>query len=192
MNARGGTNSNPPMNLAKDLLSLENEKHRDEANRTSTDYREPLKFVVFMTDGQNTTGNFFVIPGNTGRYYGQINGRWFVTRRLSTALANGFTEGDLSLDSDSETLNACRNMRNEGVTIFTIGFALDPGFYYNQDNPNDPKEVTNGVQAAAFGLLSQCASSQEHFIIAGQNNDLQSAFNTIQNSIVKELIRIKS
>ncbi len=192
MNAQGGTNSNPPMHLANQLLDMEDDKHRDEADRTDTDYREPLKFVVFMTDGQNTTGNFIVVPGNTGRYYGQIDGRWFVTTRHSTAVFYNFTEGDLTLDSDSETLNACTSMKNEGVKIFTIGFALDPGFYYNQDNPNQPKEVTNGVQAAAYGLLSQCASDEDNFIIAGENNDLQSAFNSIQNAIVKELIRIKS
>ena len=145
-----------------------------------------------MTDGQNTAGNFIVIPGDTGRYYGQINGKWFVTKNPNTAAVHNFTEGDLTLDSDSETLNACTNMKNEGVEIFTIGFALEPGFYYNQDNPNQPREVTNGVQAAAFGLLSQCASDEDHFIIAGEQNDLQSAFNTIQNAIVKELIRIKS
>ena len=192
MQAQGGTNSNPPMHLAQQLLDMENDEHEDEADRTNTDYREPLKFVVFMTDGQNTAGNFIVIPGETGRYYGQINGKWFVTKNPNTAAVHNFTEGDLTLDSDSETLNACTNMKNEGVEIFTIGFALEPGFYYNQDNPNQPREVTNGVQAAAFGLLSQCASDQDHFIIAGEQNDLQSAFNTIQNAIVKELIRIKS
>lgn len=192
MVAQGGTNSNPPMHLAKQLLDQEDDKHRDEADRTNTDYREPLKFVIFMTDGQNTTGNYIVIPSNSGRYYGQINGRWYVTTRRRTAERYGFTEGDLTLDSDSETLNACTNMKNEGVKIFTIGFALEPGLYYNQDNPNEPVEVTNGVQAAAYGLLSQCASEAENFIIAGQNNNLQAAFNSIQNGIVKELIRIKS
>ena len=75
MQARGGTNSNPPMQLAKQLLDMENDEHEDEADRTNTDYREPLKFVVFMTDGQNTTGNFAVIPAETGQYYGFNTGQ---------------------------------------------------------------------------------------------------------------------
>ena len=200
MQARGGTNSNPPMQLAKQLLNMENDEHEDEADRTNTDYREPLKFVVFMTDGQNTTGNFAVIPGETGQYYGfntgQIPNRrtgvWYVTDREDIANAYNFTEGYFGRQSDLDTIAECQAMHAEGVEIFTIGFALEPGDYYDETNPSQPRTVSFTTQAISHSVLSGCASEPDNFIIAGQQNDLQSAFNTIQNAIVKELIRIKS
>jgi len=65
MIAAGGTNSNPPMTEAKRWLGLEDDKHRTEAENKSESYREPLKFVVFMTDGQNTSGDYIFVdePG---------------------------------------------------------------------------------------------------------------------------------
>ena len=192
MQARGGTNSNPPMKLARDLLSNEDDFHRDEAQRNNEDYREPIKFVVFMTDGQNTSGNIILIPGVTGYYYKKISGRWYYTRNRNYANRNGFQEGSLGYDTDAETLKACQDMKNQGVRVFTIGFALDPGQYYNQDNPSSPVTITEQVRTTAYSLLSQCASEPENFIIAGERNNLQSAFDQIQNAVVKELIRIKS
>jgi len=58
MRADGGTNSNPPMTVANQWLDREDEQHREEAVRHDEEFRQPLKFVVFMTDGQNTTGGF--------------------------------------------------------------------------------------------------------------------------------------
>jgi len=93
MEADGGTNSNPPMAVAREWLNIEDDQHRDEATRNDEEFRQPLKFVVFMTDGQNTTGGFdFIEDDTTGRYYGQINGRWFTTRSLNTANFHGFRE----------------------------------------------------------------------------------------------------
>lgn len=194
MKAEGGTNSNPPMKLARDLLELEDDKHRAEADKYDEAYREPIKFVVFMTDGQNTSGNIILIEDDTtGYYYKKYNdGRWYYTTNANYASRYGFEEGYLGYDTDSETLAACNEMKAAGVKIFTIGFALDPGQYYNQDNPNNPVTITEKVRTTAYSLLSQCASSPETFIIAGQDNGLQGAFDQIQNAVVKELIRIKS
>jgi len=55
---------------------------------------------------------------------------------------------------------------------------------------------TNGVdqtvQTAAYNLMENCASTPDHFIRAGDADQLEAAFDEIQNAIVEELIRIKS
>ena len=193
MRAAGGTNSNPPMARANEWLDIEDEQHRQEAVRHNEDYRQPLKFVVFMTDGQNTTGGFdFIEDNTTGRYYGQIDGKWFTTRRLSTANFYGFREGRIELNSDRLTIETCQEMHAEGTVIYTIGYALDVGFYYDPENPSNPGEVTPLTEATANNLLRVCASKPEFFIEASDGDELEGAFDQIQNSIVKELIRIKS
>lgn len=193
MRAAGGTNSNPPMAVANVWLDTEDDRHREEAVRHDEEFRQPLKFVVFMTDGQNTTGGFdFIEDNTTGRYYGQINGKWFTTRSLNTANFHGFREGRIELNSDRLTIETCNEMRAEGTIIYTIGYALDVGFYFDPADPSDPGEVTALTQATANNLLSQCASEPEFFIEAGNGEELEGAFDQIQNSIIKELIRIKS
>jgi len=195
LQAAGGTNSNPPMAKAREWLNEEDNAHRLEAVRKSEEYRQPLKFAVFMTDGQNTTGDYEVIPGDTGRYYGQIDGRgdtWFVTTSSSTASFHRFTEGTLTLATDRQTIESCEAMKAEGTTIYTIGYALEVGQYYNPSNPNNPASVSIGTRDTANSLLAACASKPEFFISAGTGDELEGAFDQIQNSIVKELIRIKS
>jgi len=193
MTAAGGTNSNPPMARANEWLDTEDDQHRQESIRNKEEFRQPLKFVVFMTDGQNTTGGFdFIEDDTTGAYYGQINGRWFTTRHLPTVNFHGFREGRIELNSDRLTIETCNEMQAEGTIIYTIGYALDVGFYFDPADPSDPGEVTALTQATANNLLSQCASEPEFFIEAGNGEELEGAFDQIQNSIIKELVRIKS
>lgn len=193
MEAQGATNSNPPMALARQWLQAEDAEHRREADRHNEDYREPLKFVVFMTDGQNTIGDYEFVPDDTtGYYYGQINGKWFFTTRPWVAANNGFLEGRLELDSDRLTIESCNAMKAQGVRIFSVGYALTVGEYYDPLQPWEPAEVTEGTRATAYSLLSSCASKPENFISVGSGDSLDGAFDQIQNAVVKELIRIKS
>jgi hypothetical protein len=193
MTAEGGTNSNPPMAEAKTWLASEDAKHRTEANRYEESYRQPLKFVVFMTDGQNTTGDYiFEAKEDTGYYYKKINGTWYYMTSAYWASRYGYSEGILKLDSDEKTIESCQAMQANGTTIYTIGYALEVGRYYDPLDPTDPGRVTEGTRATAYSLLSSCASKPEYFIKAGDGNELEGAFDQIQNSIVKELIRIKS
>ena len=68
MKADGGTNSSPPMSTAKTWLEAEEGIHSTEAERAGVpDDKDPLKFVIFMTDGQNTVGNYAVVEGATGQ-----------------------------------------------------------------------------------------------------------------------------
>ena len=194
MQPEGGTNSNPPMAKAKQWLEVEEDKHRAEATRTNKSYKEPLKFVVFMTDGQNTTGNFeFVADDTTGRWYAfkSFDGnppQWWVSGRKYDS---DFEEGRLELDSDKETIKSCEAMHADGVEIFTIGYALDVGQYWDPLTEK-PQPVTEKTKAVAYGLLAACASEPANFIKATDGTELNGAFNQIQNSIVEELIRMKS
>jgi hypothetical protein len=193
MKAEGGTNSNPPMAEAREWLTQEDTKHRTEAARNEETYRQPLKFVVFMTDGQNTSGDYiFEAQSGTGYYYKQISGNWYYTRNPYWANYYGYREGVLRLDSDEKTIESCQAMHAAGTTVYTIGYALEVGNYYDPLYPSDPGVVTEATRATAYSLLSSCASKPEFFIQASDGNELEGAFDQIQNSIVKELIRIKT
>lgn len=196
MRAEGSTNSNPPMRVARTWLDLEDDEHRREAQRVEETYREPLKFAIFMTDGQNTSGDLeFVADDTTNRFYAykSLFGRpvqWWVSR--NRPFDSDFIEGRLELTSDRETVATCQAMQAEGTQIFTIGYGLEVGSYFDPLQPNNPQTVSELTQATAFALLSSCASKPSNFIEAGDGDELEGAFDQIQNAIVKELIRIKS
>ena len=193
MVAAGGTNSNPPMTEAKVWLSEEDEDHRLEAIRNKEEFRQPLKFVVFMTDGQNTTGNYeLVAESGTGYYYRKFGNIWYFTRKPWFAANNNYIEGRLTLDSDRKTIESCEAMEAEGTIIYTIGYALDVGQYYDPEAPFNPGQVTEATRSSAYSLLTACATKPENFIQASDGNELEGAFDQIQNSIIKELIRIRS
>jgi len=190
MIADGGTNSSPPMADARLWMQDEDAFHTQEAKNTNTEDKEALKFVIFMTDGQNTVGNWRFTPGRTGKFWRQLSNG-------SYTQSGGTIEGTATLLTDQETIAACRGMHAEGVTVFTIGYALEEfgKFRVNGwDNREDDElfEVSRDVQSAAYNLMENCASSPEHFIIAADASKLEAAFDEIQNSIVEELIRIKS
>jgi len=195
MKADGGTNSSPPMSTAKTWLEAEDRIHSDEAKRAGVpDDKDPLKFVIFMTDGQNTVGNYAVVEGATGQWHRELSpGNW----DTKSFPKNGYLEGTLTLQTDAETAESCRQMKEQGVTIFTIGYALEDFGNYRVNgwagHDNDHlREISPSVQSAAFALMQSCASTEDHFIRAGDAGQLEAAFDEIQNAIVEELIRLKS
>jgi len=194
MTAAGGTNSNPPMEKATTWLAAEDETHRQEAIRTDEDYRQPLKFAIFMTDGQNTSGEYIFTPeSGTGIFFKQENNfQWFFTRNPWWAAQRGFREGRLTLDTDRQTIESCQTMHAQGTFVYTIGYGLDVGEYHDPGNPSNPGVVSEGTRLTANNLMRACASKPEFFIQASDGAELEAAFDQIQNSIVKELIRIKS
>jgi len=195
MRADGGTNSNPPMARARTWLQDEDSAHNDEAERTQTEEKEPLKFVVFMTDGQNTVGDYELEEGPTGRWHRENSDGTWISRDFQF---NNSLEGTLRLLTDEQTVESCRIMKEvENVTIFTIGYALeDSGEYrvngWNNQHDDDLVNIGESVRSAAFNLMNSCASSPEHFISAANADQLETAFDEIQNAIVEELIRVKA
>ena len=195
MRADGGTNSNPPMIKAREWLLAENAEHTQEAERTQTFDKDPLKFVIFMTDGQNSVGDYEVEEGPTGVWFKETSpGNW----SQSGSYQPGWTEGTLVLQTDAQTTESCRLMKEQdGVTIFTIGYALeDAGEYrvngWNGNHDDELYDVEESVRTAAYNLMQSCASSPDHFIPASNADQLEAAFDEIQNAIVEELIRLKS
>jgi len=123
MRADGGTNSSPPMAKARTWLLGEDAIHAQEAERAGTLHdKDPLKFVIFMTDGQNTSGNWQFTPGPTGRYHFRRSDGSYASRNTPAA---GFVEGTATLLTDQETTQACQAMHDDDITIFTIGYALE-------------------------------------------------------------------
>ena len=192
----GNTNSNPPMAEAKIWMDGENQEHRDEADRVGEAYREPLKFIIFMSDGQNTLGAWEFEPNDTAPVYWKQNnnGSWSGIWAHSYNNQFGYTRGHLRRQTDSLTIETCQNLKALGTEIFTIGYALEVG-NYNANNPWNQFQTAHvnlWNQTNAYNLLQSCATKEENFVRAGDNEELEAAFDTIQNAIVKELIRIKS
>lgn len=193
MVADGGTNSSPPMSTARTWLQGEQTYHANEAAAHGEEEKEALKFVIFMTDGQNTVGDYGIIPGPTGVWWKFKNGKW----KSRNKYKNGWIEGHYGLLTDSETIDACTAMKNEGVTIFTIGYALEEHGAYLVNgwanwSSNQAYYIDEDAQTAANNLMQSCATSSDHFIRATDAEALEDAFDSIQNAIVEELIRIKS
>ncbi len=197
MTPSGSTNSNPPMAQAKSWMDVENTFHQNEATRAGEDYREPLKFIVFMSDGQNTLGAYEFEADDTApvlwkqNYYGGWSGSWASSYPNGRS---GYTRGHLRRNTDRLTIESCTELKSKGAKIFTIGYALDVGKYHaNYNNqPYTTETVNLWNQTNAYNLLLSCASKEENFTIAGDTTELEAAFDEIQNAIVKELIRIKS
>jgi len=197
MRPSGSTNSNPPMAAALAELSLENDVHRREAERAGEPYVEPLKFVIFMSDGQNTIGSFEFTPDENAPFYWRFDSsrnRW---RGQFASRFNGdsrYTRGNLTRSSDRLTIESCVALKEQGTEIFTIGYALDLGDYNTNSSSNSRQTARVDLlnQSNAFNLLATCATKEENFVRADNNEELEAAFDTIQNAIVEELIRIKS
>lgn len=126
-------------------------------------------------------------------------------------------EGEFDLTSNINARAECDQLHADGVEVFTIGFALEPGQYEtnawaNQASCNytpfaptntlvrsgcatvpayDPVETAKNSNIAK-GLLQYCASKDENFLTADDTTALDAAFKRIGNTIVKEIVRIDS
>jgi len=114
-------------------------------------------------------------------------------------------EGEFDITSNIQTREECDELHAAGVEIFSVGFALVPGQFETNEwasrsggyspYPSDANYTPNiGVENAnkAKAILQYCASKPENFITANNTASLQSAFDRIGNTIIKEIIRISS
>jgi len=123
----------------------------------------------------------------------------------------GWQEGEFDISSNIETRAECDALHAAGVEVFTVGFALTAGQFgvnnwpgrpdYGNHYPADVDPYTGevytdsiGVENAnkAKGILQYCASRPENFITADDVTSLQTAFDRIGNTIIKEIVRISS
>ena len=198
MAAAGSTNSNPPMATALEWMEDEDNEHEKEAKRKDKPEKDPLKFVILMSDGENTVGGWEFYPNDEAPAYWKLdNDRWrgVWAYAYNPTYHIGYERGDLRRDTDRLTLQSCKKLKeDENTEIFTIGYALEEG-HYNMRDPNDKDRtyyVNAWTRANAWNLLQTCSSSDKHFIWAENAEELEAAFDRIQNSIVEELIRIAS
>ena len=237
MEPNGGTNSAPPMAEAEQWMAGEDAIHLNETGK------KPLRFVVFLTDGMNTTKEWVAQPDTN--YWRRQNchgrapeeychtGQWFWNngwkrhgmyhhrgswhlKSDSDLLGEGYEEGSYELLADQKTLDVCNRMRNQGVRVFTIAFALKQGDYYVGDWPgmyhwssknarplswpkasySRDKEynyypTTSDNYTNATALMENCAFNKEtDFVNADDNEALQQAFAEIAAKIEKEVIRL--
>lgn len=191
MSAGGGTDSRGPLNYAKNWMTLEDAIHENENGE------EVKKYVVLMSDGSNNEE--WVCDWrnkNRTRLWRRFNGFRYEYTQSRRSPGSGWTEGiasncQLLNNSNSDSLSICTQLKNDNVEVFTIGFALAPGIYYqNYPYSNSKTEISQTTTDTAYGFLSSCASSSEHFIKAEDADELAAAFEKIGKKITEDSIRI--
>ncbi len=201
MNADGGTNSAPPIGTARSWMSSEDQIHKNMHGK------DPLKFVVFMTDGVNTSGGTtWVAEEGTGQWYGirctkysrrgSCRGYSWDTVESEEEPDEGFywEEGKWEPNANISSVADCTAMKNDGVKIYTIGFALSEGWYdtngYFGYETNTYIDAT--VRNQAYSFLADCASEPETFLTAENASELEEAFERIGAEIETEIIRLSN
>jgi len=115
------------------------------------------------------------------------------------------TEGKFVYDFDWETVKTCNALRDDGVRVFSIGFALDPGMYLSNrvtygrvafDQAYEPGGMTPDEASGAFQRASQllqgCAyeNSEDYFMLASNTEALEKAFEDIGQTISEDVVRL--
>jgi len=200
MGANGGTNSAPPLDTARIWLGQEDAKHALKHND------EPLKFLIFMTDGVNTSGgSTWVEEAGTGQWYGE-RCRWrrkkqrcswyndTVESEFMPTEGRSWTEGKWESTANISSVADCTTMKNQGVKIFSIGFALAEGWYdtYDYYETTNMKYISTETRNKAYAFLSECASDPSTFLTAENAEELEGAFDTIGKNIAKSIIRLSN
>ena len=199
MVANGGTNSAPPVDLARIWMEREDNIH---FNVHGDD--NPLKFMIFMTDGLNTNNSVtWVEEDDTGQWRGLVTrcsrtrcstNYEEVERENPPGYGTDWTEGYYDSTANVQTLADCTSMKNDGVKIYTIGFALAQG-YYDENNYFGDEGLayqSSSTRSQAYSFLSGCASEPSTFLTAENADQLQQAFTTIGNDIQTEIIRLSN
>lgn len=110
--------------------------------REGTAFNNPevRKVVVLMTDGDNNIGSTY-----------SAYGPWSTYRLTDTNL-------------DQKLVTTCNNMKNDGITIYTVTF-------------------TSGINNATKAYFRNCASGEANYYDAPTQNDLVATFNHIAREL---------
>ncbi|MHB2267291.1 TadE/TadG family type IV pilus assembly protein [Aliihoeflea sp. PC F10.4] len=113
--------------------------------------QRPRKVAVLMTDGANTM-RFVPSGGSAGTHASAMNRETGVLNQAQVAV------------TDADTLAICRNMKAQGIEIFTVAFMVE--------------------EASAKSMLESCSSDPAtHYFDASSSDDLLAAFEDIGNSL---------
>jgi len=199
MTANGGTNSAPPLDTARTWFSTEDETHENMHGE------DPLKFLIFMTDGINGGNSTWVPEEDTGQWRGQRcwyyrHGScryWYwdtVEQENLPNFGRYWTEGSWQLVNNINSVADCEAMKQDGVKIYSIGFALGEGHYDTNEyfGYEHIDENTSEKREQAYSFLSSCASEPATFLTAENAEELEQAFETIGQDIQEEIIRLSN
>lgn len=195
MSPSGSTNSAPPIAQAWEWLADENDIHEMETNEDN-----PLRYMIFMTDGQNSGTNQWFPKHGTGLWLGRKCNSWRCWYGLYSSdtrpgIINGYgnwEEGEYIIPADRDSKNSCAAMKAQGVRVFTIGFALEPGTYMTNYGPGyvQTQTIDQNTTTAAYAMLADCASSADDFVAANDVESLEEAFHVIGETIIEEVVRL--
>jgi uncharacterized protein YegL len=90
---------------------------------------------------------------------------------------------------DTQTLARCTEMKDAGVEIFTIGYALNLQTYGSPKWWRTYTPSQNEINRAT-NLLSQCATDPEHFKRTSNDTDISTIFDGIGADIAESALRI--
>ena len=156
----------------------------------------PLKFLVFMTDGannqsyecttesvwvENMTAEYWWKYKNNGtiKYrYQEPNNPWNWNYVASRSDGTGYFQDQevcaYDYYFDVRSLEACDEMKADGVLIYAIAYDVDAS---QKEHAED--------------FMQKCSSGDEFFKSADDASALTAAFDAIGESILQEVIRIK-
>jgi len=213
---------------------------------------DPSKYLVFMSDGQNTdesnptiwravpdvapSGQFRTsgsnicvsrnFSGNCIQTVNDVFGQTFVhwdvdVQGILTINDQNFTfngnnnaenpnqaglsgtweEGRYLTSGDDATITRCTQLKNQDVTIYTIAFALDTGWYNtnnfpdvassNYNSANQIRRVDRDDVERAFSILDACATDDSTFLLANNASALNIAFSQIRQQIALDVVRLR-
>lgn len=135
-------------------------------------YTKPYnnKIIVLMTDGMNAWNDQLsnVLKSRYSAYgfFKNPDGST-VNARFPAANANPANSAAARNAIDAMTLDACRNARNAGITIFTIGFSV----------ASDP------IDQKGLDLLRNCAGNASRTFVATDSTTINQVFQQVAQSI---------
>ena len=229
MSPENGTDSSVAFKQAVQDFANEDQKHLSESESL-----DPTKYLVFMTDGQNTDSSDLtswvtvpdVAPTGLFRIYREsVCTQYWRNGRCRTSTPAGYEEWDVDVDGaatgaqnpneaglpgnweegryvspgDADTIADCNTLKAQGVTIYTIGFALESGSFDTNTwadlfNPYRSNRQINDIEdeslERALSLLDACATDSSTFLLATDANDLTKAFQQIQAQLSSDLVRL--
>jgi len=198
MVATGGTNSAPPLDTARIWMGGEDTEHTDMHGD------DPIKFVVFMTDGVNATDSVtWIQEDGTGQWKGYQRVCWWFwcwTEEDTVEQTNepdwgwDWEEGRWDSTYNVQSVADCDAMKADGVKIYTIGFALASGTYDANGywGTGSTDTINEDVRSKAYSFLSRCSSEPATFLTAENAEQLDDAFTRIGNDIMTEIIRLSN
>ena len=204
MQPDGLTNSAPPMQAALAELQGEDDAHALKENA------DPLKFAIFMTDGVNTVSQgtrWTPKPGTelykTNACFGRFGcydfydtsadfqndppkhgyeDHWAFTSQTA------WEEGTLRNEDDITTLEDCETLKSDGVYVYAIGFAVNPGDYGGTGGGR--QRIDDVFSNRIYSFLEECSSGPGFYKVANTSASLDDVFKKIGQTIHKRSIYV--